>query len=323
MVMLRIQWVVAFLWVVSSGPAWAQSELNVTMSRVEDFKAVFATVETADVVQARARIGGTITSLNIDEGSALTEGQTIAVVGDPKLSLRLKALDARIFSLTAQRKLAETTLERARKLRQSGTIAQKSLDEAETALDVIERDLLTLRAERAVVSQQRNEGIVKAPSAGRVTKVHVTQGAVILPGEAVATIAARGYILRLSLPERHARFIAVGDTVFVGDQGSVARTGQVQLVYPEIRQGRVVADVQVEGLGDFFVGERIQVRVGVGKRDVILVPQAYLFQRFGLTFATLKGGAEIVVQPGRNGAGDMEILSGLKVGDVLVRPGGA
>jgi len=297
-------------------PAWAQSELVVNMSRVEDLKAVFATVETADVVQARARIGGTVTSLGVDEGAAVSEGQTIAVVIDAKLSLSMKALDARIFSLAAQRKLAETTLVRARKLKQSGTIAQKNLDEAQTALDVIERDLLTLRAERAVVSEQRFEGVVKAPSSGRVTKVHVTKGTVILPGETVATIAAKGYILRLNLPERHARFIKVGDRVLVGDD----RIGHVQLVYPEIRQGRVVADVVVQGLGDFFVGERVQVRVGAGKRDVILVPQEYLFQRFGLTFATLKGGAEIVIQPGRSQTRDTEILSGLKVGDVLVRP---
>jgi RND family efflux transporter MFP subunit len=322
MVNLKNQWVAVILMSLAMTPAWAQSELSVSMSQVEDLKAVFATVETADVVQARARIGGTVTSLDIDEGSALTQGQIIAVIGDPKLSLRMKALDARIFSLNAQRKLAETTLQRARKLKQSGTIAQKSLDEAETALDVIERDLLTLRAELAVVSQQRNEGIVKSPSSGRVTKVHVSQGAVILPGETVATIAAKGYILRLNLPERHARFMAVGDTVLVGDESAAVKTGHVQLVYPEIRQGRVVADVRVEGLGDFFVGERVYVRVGVGKRDVILIPQDYLFQRFGLTFATLKGGAEIVVQPGRDGANDTEILSGLRVGDVLVRPAG-
>lgn len=301
-------------------PAWAQSDLSVSISQVEDFKAVFATVETADVVSARARIGGTLSSLTVDEGKSVTKGQTIAVVGDPKLGLRMKALEARISSLSAQQKLAETALTRARKLKISGTIAQKNLDEAATAVDVIGRNLLALQAELAVVKQQRNEGVVKAPSSGRVTRVHVSQGGVILAGEAVATIAARGYILRLNLPERHARFIAVGDSVIVGDQSAVTRTGHVQLVYPEIRRGRVVADVAVEGLGDFFVGERVQVRVGVGIREVILIPDDYLFQRFGLTFATLKGGAEIVIQPGRSRAGDIEVLSGLKIGDVLVRP---
>jgi membrane fusion protein, multidrug efflux system len=321
MIKLKIQYVVAFLLALLAIPAWAVQELTVAMSQVEDLKAVFATVETTDVASARARIGGTVTSLDVDEGSVVRQGQSIALVGDPKLGLRMDALSARIQSMTAQRKLSKTTLDRARKLRQSGTIPQKGLDEAQTALDVIERNLLALQAERAVVVQQREEGVVLAPSAGRVTKVHITRGAVILPGEVVATIAARGYILRLNLPERHARFIKVGDKVLVGEDISENRTGHVQQVYPEIRQGRVVADVAVEGLGDFFVGERIRVRVGAGQRSVILIPGEYLFNRYGLTFATLKGGSEIVVQPGQNRGEQTEILSGLRLGDVLVLPG--
>ncbi len=306
-----------FLLGLCAMPAWAESEINVAVSQVEDLKAVFATVETADVVDARARIGGTINSLDIDEGALVNEGQSIAVIGDPKLGLRMKALEARIQSMTAQRKLSQTALERARKLRQSGTIPQKRLDETETALDVIERNLLALKAEHSVISQQRNEGTVNAPSNGRVTKVHVTQGTVILPGEPVATIAAKGYILRLNLPERHARFIKVGDKVIVGDN----LNAKVNLVYPEIQRGRVIADVTVEGLGGFFVGERVRVRIGVGMRDVILVPESFLIQRYGLTFATIKGGTEIVVQPGQKHEGAIEILSGLRVGDVLIKPG--
>jgi len=321
MLKFKNQWFTALVLSLLAMPAWAQSELTVAMSRVEDLKAVFATVETADVVSARARIGGTVTSLAVDEGTGVKEGQSIAIVGDPKLSLRLQALDARIRSMAAQHKLAKTALQRSRKLKESGTIAQKQLDEAETAMDVVDRDLQALNAERAVVSQQRDEGTVKAPSAGRVTKVHVTQGAVILPGEPVATIAAKGFILRLNLPERHARFAKVGDAVLVGEDTSPARTGLIQQVYPEIRQGRVVADVAVEGLGDFFVGERILVRVGAGGRDVIQVPEDYLLHRFGLTFARLKGGSEIVVQPGQRRDGKLEILSGLRLGDVLVHPG--
>ncbi len=318
---MKNPWISVFMLALSAMPAWAQSEIKVTLSQVEDLKAVFATVETADVVNARARIGGTVTSLGIDEGAVVREGQSIAVIGDPKLGLQMEALAARIQSMTAQGKLAETALDRARKLKQSGTIPQKRLDEAEPARDVIERNLLALNAELAVISQHRDEGMVRAPTAGRVTRVHVTQGMVILPGEPVATIAAKGYILRLNLPERHARFIKVGDSVRVGEEGVASRNGQVSQVYPEIQRGRVVADVVVEGLGNFFVGERILVRVGTGKRDVILVPDNFLMQRFGLTFVTLKDGSEIVVQPGLGRGGDREILSGLRIGDVLVQPG--
>ena len=160
-------------------------------------------------------------------------------------------------------------------------------------------------------------------------KVHITNGAVILPGEAVATIAAQGYVLRMRLPERHARFIRRGNEVQVESpapdnaepgNGRGLRTGIVQQVYPEMDQGRVVADVEVEGLGGFFVGERVRVYVTTGKRSTFIIPAGYLLSRFGLTYVRLKDGGDIVVQTGQRTGGAIEILSGIMAGDVLVAP---
>jgi len=304
-------------------PSFADGDVIVSKTVVEDMKAVFATVETVDIITARARIGGTLGKISIDEGSRVKKGQVIATVGDPKLNLRMNALRSRIQSVESRRNLARTDLDRAKKLFQSGTIPQKRLDEAETALDVIERDYSALRADLSVISEQRGEGVVLSPADGRVTQVHVTEGAVLLPGEVVATIAAKGFILRMMLPERHARYIRVGDTVQIGAHGlrsddAIAKTGTISQVYPELRQGRVVADISVEGLGDFFVGERISVFVGTGKRETIIIPHGYTVLRYGLTFVRLKDGGEIVVQPGQTTAEGIEILSGLNAGDVLV-----
>ena len=60
----------------------AQEPYTVAVSLVEDQKAVFATVESVDVVAARARIGGTVAELAVDEGSPVVAGQLIARVVD-------------------------------------------------------------------------------------------------------------------------------------------------------------------------------------------------------------------------------------------------
>ena len=312
-----------FVVLITVAPVLAAADLTITKTHVDDMKAVFATVETSDVVSARARIGGTIGRISIDEGSRVKKGQVIATVGDPKLKLRMNALKARIQSVTSRRKLAETDLNRSREVFKSGTIPQKRLDEAETALDVIKREYVALNADLSVISEQKDEGVVQAPVAGRITRVHVTEGTVLLPGEVVATLAAKGYILRLMLPERHARYIGEGDAVQIGDGGlndtnGIGSVGHIEKVYPELRQGRVVADVTVEGLGDFFVGERVRVYVATGKRETIIIPTAYTKLRYGLTFVRLKSGTEIVVQPGQQSPKGIEILSGLVAGDVLV-----
>jgi multidrug efflux system membrane fusion protein len=310
---------------VVAGAAAAQETYTVVNRPIQDRKAVFATVESSDVAVARARIGGIIRGLTIDEGSAVRADDRLALVRDEKLPLQIAAVDAKIRASKSQQSLATLELNRIRRLRGTGAATQARLDEAENRMNVVRSELAALEAERAVLVQQQADGNVLAPSAGRVLQVHVTEGSVVLPGDKIATIAVDAYRLRMLLPERHARFIKNGDTVLVGPRGMAIgsqkkRVGRVKQVYPELDKGRVVADVEVSGLGNFFVGERVRVYVATGTRQALIIPNGYVHRRAGITFVTLKGGEEIVVQLGLPNEGGVEVLSGLKAGDVIVKP---
>jgi len=305
-------------------PVNAQDEFAVKSVEVTDRKAVLATVQTVDMTPARARIGGTVVELLVDEGSPVKAGEVIARIVDEKLELEKQAVEARKASLYAERKLAEIARNRAAQLRQKGVGSQAKLDEARTNLDVVVKNLKAMDSERDLILQREREGAVLSPTNGRVLQVNVARGVVIMPGEAIANIADETYILRIEVPERHARFIRKGDEVLIdGHDAPDLHTGapvkgQVRQVYPEMRNGRVVADVTVDGLGDYFIGERLRVFVATGTRSTFLVPEGYVFTRSGLHFVRLKGGHEVVVQPGRRQGELLEILSGLQVGDILV-----
>lgn len=299
----------------------------VAPTTISDRKAVFATVESVDTLQARARIGGTVGDLAVDEGDWVEDGQVIAVVGDPKLMLQLQSLEARIQSLRAERAQAQTELNRAEQLYKQGVVPKARLDQARTNVQVLDRNISAQEAEKQVVVQQAEEGQVLAPTDGRVLDVHVTDGSVVMPGEPIATIASDRYILRMEVPERHARFIKEGDTVLVGARGldqqarrDDLREGKVVKVYPRLHNGRVIADVEVSGLGDYFVGERAVVYVSTGQREAFVLPSDYLTTRYGVTYVTLENGREVVVQTGNRVDGGIEVLSGLRDGDVVVKP---
>lgn len=297
----------------------------VTLRTIRDLKSVFATVESRYIADARARIGGTIRGLVVDEGSAVTAGQRIATIRDPKLRLRIAAVDARLGARKAEHELAILERNRIRKLRRNGTVSQAQLDEVTTKLAVVRGEMAALAAERAVIAEEQSEGDVLAPSNGRVLKIHVTNGSVVQPGDRIATVTVDAYLLRLRLPERHARFIKTGDKVLIGPRGmqigrADLRVGRVERVYPRLDNGRVVADVNVPGLGNFFVGERVRAYVRTGKRLAIVIPADFIQRRSGVAFARLKNGREIVVQPGLPTDGGIEILSGLNPGDELIKP---
>ncbi len=302
-----------------------RAEIVVQPVMVDDLKAVFGQVASIDQTRARTRIAGTLRRLSVDEGDLVQKDQVLAVVVDEKLRLQAAALAARLKSINARRALARTSLKRAGDLRKKGAISQARMDEARTDLDVLQQEAAALMAEQELISQRGKEGAVLAPASGRVLRVTKTAGSVVVAGEDIALIAASSYVLRLRLPERHAKFVRIGNPVQVGARGLAAapdagRTGKIRQIYPEIQDGRVVADVEVPDLGDFFVGERVRVWLSTGKRETYLVPMDYVSVNMGISTIHLANGTEVVVQPGLRRGGQVEILSGLRPGDRLVRP---
>jgi len=317
-------WLMIAALLLAPPAALAGEEFAVRTSEVADQKAVIATVEPVHQLAARARIGGTIASLSVREGDDAAAGAQIAVVADPKLLLQRQSLDSRIQSQESQRDKAKADFDRAVELERRGVSTQVQVDAAKTTFDVAERTLAAMRSDRDVVGQQMSEGAVLAPGAGRVLRVPVSEGSVVLPGETIATLAEDRYVLRLQLPERHAQFMRAGEAVQIGARGleedGATREGRVRLVYPEIEGGRVIADVEVPGLGDYFVGERTRVYVITGVRRAIMVPRTYVYRRAGVDFVKLADGSEVVVQLGAVQATNVEVLAGLKDGDRLVSP---
>lgn len=315
-----------------AGPARAADEIVAAVTTVDDAKEVLATVESVRSPQARARIGGTVDSLSVAEGDRVKKGDVLANVVDPKHRLQLSAFDSRIAALEAKLAQIQTDLERVRQLRATGAAPQARLDDAETQLAVTRAEIAATRADKASVESMVMEGRVVAPDDGRILKIQAIAGQVVMPGEPVATLATSAYVLKLRLPERHARFMHEGDRVLVAGRGldvgrqEQLREGRIVHVYPELDFGRVVADAEAEGLGDYFVGERIRVLVSTGTRDVVVLPDDYLTRRAGLTFVKLAGRGEVPVQVGRRlpamsgQPSRIEILSGLAVGDKVVKP---
>lgn len=307
---------------------------QVTATEIDDLKSVYATVRSRDLIHARVRTPGTVASLKVDDGDAVAQGQVLAVVTDPKIMLKIDAIEARIVAAGSRVETARVELDRAKTLRAQGVAPQSRADQAQTAYDVAVNDLRAAEAERAVAETEIKEGEVLAPTSGRVLKVPVTEGSVVLAGESIATIAAGGYLLRLELPERYARFMKAGDSVRLGARGldpavTPQTEGRIVQVYPELANGRVVADAEVADLGGYFVGERVLAWISAGKRPTYVVPRAYVFRRFGIDYVRLQteGGrhADAVVQTGQEiqgsgGRPDVEILSGVASGDRLVQP---
>lgn len=286
---------------------------------ITEWKSVYGRIEARDRIPARARIGGTLVRLSVTEGDAVAAGQDLAQIVDEKLDFQLRAIDGQLQALESQLSNAKTELERGQELLARGVTTAQRLDALRTQVDVLTNQIASTMAERRLVEQQAAEGTILAPAAGRILDVPVTEGAVILPGEPVAVIGGGGFFLRLAVPERHATRLSEGDRIEI-EAGS-ATEGRLARIYPQIENGRVIADVEVEGLPDAFVDARVLVRLPVDERPALMVPEAAVRSLSGLDFVTIeKDGAQIerAVVTGTHRDGMIEVLTGLDAGDRVV-----
>lgn len=314
-----------------SPPQQQPTLYKVAAATLTDEKAVFATIESGTVVPAKVRTGGTILDLKVRQGDRVQQGDVIATIGDQKLSLEATSFAAQVKAAEATLAQAQADLERGKRLLSSGSISQNALERLTTAASVAADTLTALRAQGAVVQQRQKEGQVLAPTSGRVITVPVTAGTVAMAGDVVATVAEQNFVLRLQVPERHARFLKNGDSVRLdgsdlGLDGS--RFGAITLIYPQVVNGHVVADATVPGLADNFLGQRVRVWLPAGERSTLVVPESLLRTNYGIDYARLWSGGvavDIPIQRGRTISTvemphAVEVLSGLSAGDELLSP---
>lgn len=304
----------------------AAGRLPVVERAIADLKPVPATLTTRDMGEARARITGVLTTLLVKEGDTVRQGQLIATVKDDRLALLTAAYDAQVAAAAADAARAQADLTRTRTLFAQGIYAQARLDQVEAIAKASSASLAAARAQRSASAELGAQGAILAPASGRVLVADVPPGSVVTAGQSVARITAGPPVVRLELPEGQARTLRLGDTVQVSiDGAATAATGIISQIYPSVVAGQVVADVTAAGLPQDLVGQRATVMVRVGERRALVVPRRYVSTRYGIDYVRLvraDGAASDTPVQTRAGptADELEILSGLKAGDILSLP---
>jgi len=222
-----------------------------------------------------------------------------------------------------------------------GIGSQANLDEATAGWKVAEgryqdaieevrnrQSLLTLRrTELELAKQALTDSTLTAPLSGRVRERHATPGQFLGTGAPVVTIVKVNPLrLRLSIPQREASAVKVGLTVRVlleGDPQPYA--GRVSRISPAIEESSRTLSIEAEianPTGVLRPGAFANAEVVTESTQVaILLPETALASFAGVdkVFVVAAGkAAERRVTLGRRHDGQVEVLTGLKVGEFVV-----
>jgi RND family efflux transporter MFP subunit len=300
--------------------------IRVEQRTAPDYKTIAAVLTNRDVGDARARISGTVQRLVVREGDQVSRGQLLAVVSDQRLSLEAQAGSAGVAAAEATAERARADLQRAQFLFDRGVYAQARLDAVQAEARAAEALLRAARAQAGAAGAVAGQGRVYAPADGRVTRLPIPQGAVVMPGDIVVAISTGARVLRIELPEGEAGTLREGQEIrILSDENADVRTARVRQVYPAIDNGLVTADLDASSFEGEFIGARVRVLAPAGEREAFVIPANYIVTRYGVDYVRLWRSNRILEAPVQRGAptpmqgmeNGIEILSGLRAGDEI------
>jgi RND family efflux transporter MFP subunit len=240
---------------------------------------------------------------------------------------------------------ARLTRDRAARLVEQDLIARAQFDTADANLKVAEGRYLDaleeVRTRQALLAQRRSEvelarqqladTALTTPIDGAVSVKQASVGEYLAAGVAVATVVRLHPLrLRVNVPEREAAEVRVGQAVRLTVEGDpTVYQGRVVRLSPIVQEQNRTLSVEAE-----VPNERGVLRPGAFARaeivtaasqPVIRVPAAAIVTFAGIEkVLVVRQGkiAEVRVQTGRRTGDSVEIVSGVRAGDEIVREPG-
>jgi RND family efflux transporter MFP subunit len=273
---------------------------------------------------ASTKLMGTVTVVLVQEGDVVRAGQVLARIDARDVEAKGAQVQAAIAAAEAARQEAALHAARMRALFADSAAPKAQLDAAEAGLARAEAGLNAARAGRAEVEAIADYAVVRSPSSGVVTQRWVDPGAFAAPGAPLVTVQDQSRLrVTVTAQPLQARALRRGQAVEVLVEGVTAR-GVVEAVVPATSGGLYTINAIVPNADRrLAAGGAATLRIPSGTRAAVLVPEAAVRHQGDLTGVLVQTGGTatmrwVRVGPARDGR--VEVLSGVRAGDVVLVP---
>jgi RND family efflux transporter MFP subunit len=324
---------------------------NVAVSTVHqasmpDWLEATGTVRAVQTSQVSAQMMGNIVEIRAHEGERVQRGQVLAVIDDAQPGAALErataaatAAQQQVAAAESDYALADSTSKRYQSLFEKKSVSPQEFDEVKSRRQaaLARRDMATAGQEqaKASIAQARTSleySRIRAPFEGVISEKKVDTGTLAEPGMPIFTIEdTRRYRLEATVDESSIHLIRLGQAAPVSIEalGSDALQGKVVDIVPAADPSSRSFLVKVELATDKRLRSGLFGRLQFprGERTALLVPRTAVVERGQLQGVYVVGPNKTAdlryVTLGRVAGQQVEILSGLENGEVLVVAPGA
>ena len=266
-------------------------------------ESVMLTAQKSDIVQ----------TINFDDGDLVKKGQLLLKLSDREERARLNELDINFQ-------------EAKRQLKRIDNLAQQSVASAQL-LDEQEANVKAFKAQLEVAKAQLDELELRAPFSGLLGVRRVSVGALVMPGDLIATLDDLHIIkMDFSIAESHLSSVHKGQQV---SATSVAYPGQKfegKISSIASRVDPVTRAIQIRAIIDnkdlkLRPGMLLQIKLQKEILETLVLPEGALVPIEDKQFVFVIQDNKVVrreVKVGLRKPGIAQITSGLEVGDKVV-----
>jgi membrane fusion protein, multidrug efflux system len=266
--------------------------------------------------ELHSEVSGRVVGLYIKEGTTIYAGAILVKLFDGDLQAQLK-------KLKVQLQIAEKTEERSKELLKINGISQQDYDLTFLQVSNIKADIELLKTNIAKTE-------IRAPYTGKIGFRNISMGAYITPATIITTLRQVNQLrLQFSVPEKYSSKIANGQMISFSTDGStqkfLAKVYATESTVSETTKGLNVRCLVQQQNANLIAGAFAKVNIDFAKNDrAVLVPsQSILPQARGKKVVVYKDGVAVFtdVQTGVRDSANVEIVSGLSVGDTIITTG--
>lgn len=308
-------------------PSTSQSGVLVTVQKrtVDEVLNWPGTVRARTVTGVAPKVMGRVMEIRVVAGDAVTQGTVLVRLDDSELRARLGAAQAALRQARAEAAQAAADFKRLRGLYAKEAATAQDFDAAKARAEASTAQVSQARDRLNEVLALVAETTLRAPFDAVVVARHGEPGDMAVPGRPLLTIQEAGRLrIEVHIPESCARQLAIGTDLRVrADRPArpwVVRVDEIApAADPETRTVLIKAGLrEIPGLQS---GRFVWVEQGCGRREALLIPQQALTRIGQLERVQihLDGATQTrLVRTGKRYGEEVEVLSGLKEGDLLL-----
>lgn len=298
-----------------------------------------------DQVDVNPKVTGRIVQMKVDTGHAVRRGALLAVIEDAEIEQQVErskasmaVTEASISQREAELSNASAELDRQKRLLESGLISRQEFETGQTRHRVAQSQLELARAQRRQSEAEQRELSIRhsqtrvyAPMSGVIAKRHVDIGAMVNPAVPIVTVVnVSTMVIQANASERDVGRIRFGLPAvvaidsFPGQQykGRVMRISPV--LDPQTRNGLV--EIEIDNPGGTLKGEmfaRAELDLGTTREATLVLRDALVYrgEQPGVYLLDSGNAKFQPVETGLTQIDKVEVLAGLKEGDVVITRG--